>query len=154
MKLPKSSGFTLVEILLAVTIISALTGVVLTVMNPNATKRRAEDAIRLTNLQKLVEGLEAYRQIEKSYPTDTNGDGNPSNDAVNVNIGQYIGSWPNGRPVSTDVYSYYYDSANDLIGLRVIKSDGRVYKYRSATAWGKVIKECASTAVLTNNLCP
>jgi prepilin-type N-terminal cleavage/methylation domain-containing protein len=149
-----SKGFTIVEAMIAVTILGILATVGYSVINPAAVRRNSEDTIRLTNLQKLVEGLEGYGQVQRRFPTDPNSDGDPTNDAVNTNISQFIADWPDGRPTATTEYNYYFDAANNVFGVIVSRSDGRVYKYRSSITWGKRVRECASTAVVTNDLCP
>lgn len=149
-----SKGFTVVEVMIATTIVSILAAVGYSIINPQAVRRNSEDAIRLTNIQKLAEGLEAYGQVQRRFATDPNANGNPTDDAVNTDIRQFIAAWPDGRPTAATEYNYYFDSANNVFGLIVSRSDGRVYKYRSSVAWGKRVRECASTAIVTNDVCP
>lgn len=148
-----SKGFTMIEIMIASSVLAILGGIGYSTLNPRAVRLRTEDSIRLANIQKLAEGLEAYKQIERTLPIDTDGDGDPTNDVVNVNIHQFVADWPDGRPTSATQYNYV-DSGNTVFGLVVARSDGRIYKYRSSTAWGKRVRECGSTAVPTNDLCP
>ena len=140
--------------MIATAIVSILAAVGYSVINPQAVRRNTEDAIRLTNIQKIAEGLEAYNQVQRRYPVDTDGNGDPTNDAVNTDIGQFIADWPDGRPTATTEYNYSFSAATNVFGVIVSRTDGRVYKYRSSTAWGKRVRECASTAVVTNDLCP
>jgi len=148
-KIPKdnSYGFTFVEILVAVLILSILAGAAVFIFNPTVTRNRALDAHRFSNLQKLAEGIEAYRTVEEVYPPDTNGDGNPVNDNPDLEV--YIPTWPNWSPIST-TYQYVYNSATLNFGLRVPKSDGRAYIYRSEFGWGKRVRECPGTVPITN----
>lgn len=142
----------MIEIMIASSVLAILGGVGYSILNPRAAKLRAEDSVRLANIQRLAEGLEAYGQIERKLPVDTDDNGDPTNDPVNVNIHQFVADWPDGRPTPATEYNYF--NSGTVFGLTVLRSDGRIYKYRSSTAWGKRVRECGNTAEPTNDLCP
>lgn len=59
-------GFTLVELLVAITIIGILSA--LTVYGVNGTRKKSRDADRKVDLDMMASGLENYYTVNKSYP--------------------------------------------------------------------------------------
>lgn len=130
----KPNGFTLVELLLVITLISILSGVLISTINFANQRKNAEDAIRRETIYKIVESLETYRLGERGlYPTDPNSDGNPSDDPMLATY--FKNGWPNGTPNGA-TYSYWVSAARDTAGVTVIQNSGRVFKFRSE--WGAV----------------
>lgn len=133
-------GFTLVELLLVVVIIAVLTRSLYSVINYVKHKQNAQDAVMRATMEKLVTALEAYRTVEGHYPTDPNGDFNPSDDPY---LSNYVDiSWPNGQPAGS-VYRYYVDSTGYTMGLVVSLNSGKTIKYRND--WSQ-LQECATGA--------
>lgn len=134
--MPKTiqKGFTLIELLIVVGIISILAGVTLSVINVEGQRNRAEDSIRLANVEKLVLGLKAYKVVESTWPLDANADGSPMDDTM---ISDYISGWPDGEPTTDTVYSYWSNGTE--MGLVVLTDRATAFKYRSE--WTK-IQEC------------
>ncbi len=63
-------GFTLIEILLAVSIMGILAGVLLTVINPSQLQGKARDAKRASSLKSIQTALELYRTNNSgSFPS-------------------------------------------------------------------------------------
>lgn len=143
-KEPLYSGFTIIELLFVVVIISIISGVFISGINYRQKMLRAADSAKKGNVLKIVEGIEAYRIAEGSYPLDSNGDGTPMEDGV---LTVYLNEWPDGSPEGA-VYSYW--SSGAAFGLVVSIQDGDFYKYRSE--WAE-IRYCGAT-VASNNLCP
>lgn len=136
-------GFTLVELLVVISLVGVLAGVTISIINPLKQRKIAEDNVKMSNLQKLALGIEAYNNANGAYPTtlemrDNNNDGIPDGTRVQV----FISRLPNNEPTVGTIYSYYV--SGDSFSVSVPKSDSssnECYKYRSS--WGK-IKICAS----------
>ena len=65
--LNKQKGFTLIELMVSVTIIAVLT--VIGVINFGGTNKKARDGRRMSDLEKIRVALEINRQEKGSYPT-------------------------------------------------------------------------------------
>lgn len=61
-------GFTLIEILIAVTIISALIGITILVIKPDSIRKRVRDAQRKKDLEIIALALEQYYADNNKYP--------------------------------------------------------------------------------------
>lgn len=134
------SGFTMVEILVVIAILSIISAISFNVINYKSHQENAKDALRRNNVSKLVNVMETYVLAEKRYPFDTNGDGQPSF-AENPMLSDYLkNSWPNNEPVGA-TYTYAVDASGASFGIVVANSKGdKTIKYRST--WGR-IQECA-----------
>lgn len=146
MKLLKnnSKAFTLIELLLVVAVIGILAGVTVTVINPQKQKDIAEDAVRLSNVEKLVAAIEAYYAAEGQYPPE-----NPTSDAAFMN---YITAWP--EPTSAgDTYEYWVSADRQSFTVLVVKAlwgDSKdAYKYN--TSYGKI--QICKNIVVSNSSC-
>lgn len=119
-------GFTLVELLIVVSVIGILTGLMVTVINPTTTSKKARDGIRKSNVAKLAEAVEAYNASEGSYPS-SKGNLSPV----------YVKNDPDGRPQAGDIYNYdkYGSGSAACVWIRMESKSGCL-KYR--TNWGEV----------------
>lgn len=64
----KQRGFTLIEMIVVIGILAVLAGLLLTVVNPIAQFRKANDTRRKSDLAQLQRALEQYYQDHGSYP--------------------------------------------------------------------------------------
>jgi len=122
--LGKFSGFTLIELLVVVTLIAILTGILFRVMNVSGIQAEGDDAVRIANLGKLADGIEAYYSIEAVYPPSA------------ADASDYIEYWPNGTPAAGDVYSYDPAADGSSCVISVPDSRGTCYVYDSTV--GKI----------------
>ena len=135
----KEKGFTLIELLLSVSVLAILSGVVISVISPARQKAVADDAVRQTTLNKLVQGLEAYNASEGAYPTDTS----------DPTLTTYIASWPDPA-----IYTYGVPDGIMCVSAPMAATSGKYFKYVSqydASKTGgvqacgsKILKNCGS----------
>ena len=70
-KSQQTKGFTLVELLIAISLVGILTGVLLTVLNPRGIQAKARDSQRISDLSKAKVALENYFSDNRAYPIET-----------------------------------------------------------------------------------
>lgn len=98
-------GFTLVEMLVVISIILIITVAVMSAINPIAQQKKARDVVRRSDLSKMSTALEQYYADHNSYPVGT-GAAVPYTGSLDT----YMNSLP-ADPVSA-TYSYCYNTAN------------------------------------------
>jgi len=96
-----SAGFTLIEILVAMTIVAVLTS--LSLVSLQGSRKVARDGKRKADLEQIRSALEIYRSEVKAYP--------PSLENL---VGVYMDEVP-GDPVSGNSYVYNPISANSYL---------------------------------------
>ncbi|HSX39431.1 MAG TPA: type II secretion system protein [Candidatus Saccharimonadales bacterium] len=65
----KNKGFTIIELLLVVSLIAILSGVTLTVLNVSQLQKRPRDAQRVSDLGRMQTALELFFADNRVYPT-------------------------------------------------------------------------------------
>ena len=107
----KQKGFTLIELIVSITIIAVIT--VISVINFGGTNKKARDGRRMADLEKIRVALEINRQEKGTYPAAlnnlvTNGylQANPVDPKAPVFIYYYVGSG----------YSYTLDAQMENLG--------------------------------------
>ncbi len=147
------SGLTLIELLLVIVIIAVLSGVLVNVIDVNKQRATANDAVRVSTMEKLVQALETFVVSNGRTPVDTNSDFNPisSGDADVAELGRFITAWPTTN-VAGQNYTYFRSSATAYC-LGVQMSSGSTtsyYKYiepnsvSNAACKGKILKGCTN----------
>ena len=142
-------AFTLVELLLVITIIGVLAGVTLNIINTDTQKRIVQDSIRKTNLEKIVQGILAYEAAENGLPMASSG--------KPIGISTYIANWPGTDNITTPQaeYTYIYDKSTDANNFAVTvpetmgTSPYNYFKYRSSTG---LISECKNETGVTTTV--
>ncbi|MBD3366430.1 prepilin-type N-terminal cleavage/methylation domain-containing protein [candidate division WWE3 bacterium] len=66
--LKNKKGFTLIELMITVSIIAILSGIVLQVLNPQALRAKTRDKQRIADLKRIQAGLELYFADNRVYP--------------------------------------------------------------------------------------
>ncbi|HLC94547.1 MAG TPA: type II secretion system protein [Patescibacteria group bacterium] len=126
-------GFTLVELLITIGIISFLIITLSIAIDISAIRRRSRDAKRINDLKKIATALEAYFNVNGKYPEDldhcdtskgrVDSSGNGCKDALKASIGTTWSSNPKGitllepkfmqevpvDPLNTWPHVYYYE---------------------------------------------
>lgn len=135
-------GFTLVELLIVISLVGILSGVALSIINPKKQRQVAEDGVRQSNLNKYALGIESYGNSVGKYPTeskmaDANGDGKPDD----IEVAGFISKIPNNEPTVGVTYTYKVASDQSAFAVSVPEAgdSNACYKYQSD--WGRV-KEC------------
>ena len=119
-------AFTLVELLIVITILGILAGVASLVINPVRQQNVARDGVAKTNLEKLASSVETYYAAEGSYPS--NADFTNSSSLLRTT---YIKSFPSG-------FTYAYLSSTDFrISTSSLAESGRAFVYRAS--WGQIM---------------
>jgi prepilin-type N-terminal cleavage/methylation domain-containing protein len=128
-------GFTLVEILIVISLIAVLSGVTLGVVNSQQKRKAAEDAVKRSGIEKIYLGLEGYFSAEGKYPT---GPDDPT-------LAYYM-RWPS-EP-SGVVYNYIYNDGEPFVYVEK-SSTGPYHIYKYYTGWSGP-KECTELSDMTN----
>ncbi|KKS16913.1 MAG: hypothetical protein UU77_C0010G0028 [candidate division WWE3 bacterium GW2011_GWC1_41_7] len=137
----KQYGFTMMELLIVISLIGILSGVMLNVVSSTKQKQRAEDAVKRTNIEKIVAGVEAYRSGQGYYP------------ATAAATSTYI-KWP----ASPGTYTYRTNSPTNTefwVYVPMASVPNKIIKYCSNPPAGVLpkIKDCSSTATTTCTGC-
>ncbi len=122
-------GFTLVELLVVISLIAILTAAALALINPVRQREIAEDGVKRSNLQKYALGVEAFANANAHYPQDVS----PA-DGIPDGVEDFIANIPNNEPVGT-VYNYYYTVSGEdesfAITVNSSENHGTCFKYNS-----------------------
>lgn len=86
----QDGGFTLVEILVTLSLLGIMVGMVLVVLNPASYRQKARDGRRQSDLQVVAGAIEMYYAQQSVYPSGT--------DAANLNtaLANSGGAWTAG----------------------------------------------------------
>ncbi|KKS07182.1 MAG: general secretion pathway protein G [candidate division WWE3 bacterium GW2011_GWE1_41_27] len=104
-------GFTIVELLIVVSVIGILSGVTLSVINPAKLQARARDSQRISDLKKIQTALEAYFSDFRSYPPKATP---ASYYAVSTLSGVLVPNYISQLPTDPKGYSAAYSCAADF----------------------------------------
>lgn len=102
-----TSGFTMVELLVAISVSALLLVAGISILNPTLQIQRANDTKRKANLAKIQTALELFRSVNSVYPPTSVGflalyQGTP----------QYLPKSPDGEPKASDLYYYTASPSN------------------------------------------
>lgn len=92
----------MIELLVAIGVIAALSTIALTVINPLQARNKTIDGVNMSKLADAGEALEIFRLAEGHPPASNTTTWNPFDSADAVALAQYIKEWPTGGE-----YSYY-----------------------------------------------
>ncbi len=137
----RKQGFTLIELLIVISIIGILAGVVISVIDPNAKKHEAQDAVKRSTLEKLAESIESYSALEGLYPVA--GENKPDDETFYTTYVKNV--WPNGTPEGA-VYIYIVNETRTEFAVYVVSSEDIDKAFKYSSLWSE-IKECNTLAV-------
>lgn len=130
----KKNGFTLIELMIVVSVIGVLAGVTMRIIDPQHQKAIAEDAVVQQRVSDLAVAIETYRTAEGSYPDEGTTNNPLESEATGDIAAVYIANWPEG---------FVYNVSGDSFSIHATKSTSNdIYKYSSS--WDEV-RECGST---------
>ena len=120
------NGFTLVELLVTISVISVLTGMMLRVINIEDLNRKSRDSQRMSDAKKIQTALELYYVDKRAYvKSSTTGaaeiaiDGSASDLLTPALVnGQYIDKMPTD-PKKASGLNYLYSSDGTTYKLRI-----------------------------------
>lgn len=165
----QNTGFTLVELLVVVLIISILSGLILGVLNPAGIRAKSRDAQRASDLKKLQTALELYFADNRSYFSTEGGWilVNGTNDELSTALlsGGYLTNIPSDPaetpgtettpctgPVDSYRYNYKSDGAYYLITAYVeVETSNDKSTCSSLNGWSST--GCASFSSDYDNYC-
>ena len=107
---PNTKGFTLIELMIAVLLLSILSGVVISVLNSSGYQGKARDAQRYGDLKRIQTALELRFADTRNYPS-SGGAGTYVDPAVNVTVERALDDYINPVPADpTPTHFYQYAS--------------------------------------------
>lgn len=103
------NGFTIIELLVVITIIAILTS--FGIVSYSSANKRSRDAKRKSDIEAIRQALEMYRADKSFYPSAGGGDwyNVGSLDFTSVLVSGYLPSMPDDPKTGLD---YYYQAAN------------------------------------------
>ncbi len=122
-------GFTLLELIIVVSLIGIMSGVLLSIVRPDVSQRRTQDSVRISNVRKVADVVESIHALEGAYPT--------SEDALKSS--PYMLVWPDGSPTDSDEYHYSYDASEGTF---------RIYTDGGGASTGAVVYDSTVASVL------
>jgi len=134
-------GFTLVELLIVISLVGILSGVTFSILNPKKQRQVAEDGVRQSNLQKYALGIEAYGNANGNYPANIIDTTPVDNIPDDPELATFISKIPNNEPTSPLTYSYEATADQTIFSVWVPKTGDALACFKYQSAWGK-IKDC------------
>ncbi|MFA5776227.1 MAG: type II secretion system protein [Patescibacteria group bacterium] len=138
-----SQGFTLVELLIVISLVGILASVTLSILNPKKQRQVAEDGVRQSNLEKLALGIEAYAANNSKYPTEAEMVPDPGvgNKPAGIEAALFISKIPNNEPTQGVIYTYWVSSDLSSFNVWVSKASNTTDCFKYESAWGN-IRDC------------
>jgi len=136
----KQAGITLIELLLVITLIGILSGVLVSIINPQRQRDIAADGVTRANLTKTCAAIEAYYEGENEvYPEEsTEADKNPLHATASTSsvAAFYLNEWLPG-------FIYTRNVAGSQYAIHV-QQVGTTNYFKCNSTW-KNVRECADT---------
>ena len=106
----KQKGFTIIELLVVITILSILTSSIIILVKPQEMRNRAQDAVRKQDVSVIAGSLERYYADNNSYPDPASLPANP--DEFSANGVVYLKIMP--KDPDGNNYVYTQDTTQDF----------------------------------------
>lgn len=157
-QIKKTHAFTMVELLIVVGVIAALSSLALTLINPVQLRNKASDGVRISKLSDVAEALEVYRVSEGSLPASTSTTFNPFDGPDADALASYLNAWPDDGD-----YSYYnlVEGPEEFLCISVFSEAATssaacpYFKYVTphSTAYSGGREECSGIVVVCTTPC-
>lgn len=133
-------GFTLVEILVALSILAILAAIVM--MNMSEAKKKARDTQRVSDMQQLAIAFRLYKDFNSANPSAASGEvlGDGAG-AVDTAIATYLTNTIKD-PINSGSSQYYYDSSYNCNGSLKAVIYAKTMERTNAGNWALV---CGTT---------
>ena len=154
-------GFTLVELLIVISILGILAAFTMSIMNTRQQKARAEDSVRQATVSKLGQIIDAFYVAEGFYPGSVYPSGNPLGTGVSpgpnrTTLLNYVGVWPVQNTEFYGTYLYYPITEGTVtvscVSINMATNSSKYLKYINPhhpgyvggdpICTGKVVKNC------------
>lgn len=145
-------AFTLIELLIVVSVIGILTTVLIGVISPRRAQGSARDGVRIANVEKLAQSIETYYAAEGKYPplTEMGNTNTPTTAQISGVLDEYIKNWPEASGAGYE-YGYYLDGSGNSFVLTVKSERGATSCIKYSSTASKVLqcKECGTVSAAT-----
>jgi prepilin-type N-terminal cleavage/methylation domain-containing protein len=149
----KQKAFTLIELLIVVSVIGILTTVLIGVISPRRAQGSARDGVRMANIEKLAQSLETYQAAEGKYPplTEMGSTNTPTTAQITGVLDDYIKNWPEASAAGYE-YGYYLNGTGDAFVLKVKSERGTDSCIKYSSTVNKVV-QCKVCGPAANAAC-
>lgn len=142
----KNNGFTLIEVIVVVSILSVITLAVITILNPVLQIQKARDTQRKADLSQIQKALESYYQDNGSYPQSTSSPYQIPGAAWNTPWRPYMNLLP--KDPSSGRYVYYSDGQSYYLYANLERGSKDTQACANLNA-----NECGNKPFSTPNAC-
>ncbi len=133
-------GFTLVEVLVALSILAMIMAIVM--VNMSDAKKKARDTQRVSDMQQLATAFRLYRDFNSANPVAASGEVlGDGVGAVDTNIAAYLTNTIKD-PINSGSSQYYYDSSYNCNGSLRVVIYAKTMERTNAGNWASV---CGTT---------
>ena len=152
----KNNGFTLIEMLIGVSIIGILGALLITIINPDRARRVAQNGVQISRLSDAGNGIVVFRTAEGFYP-DPGALGNPLTGSHAAAVGTYLTWWPDDGDYT---YSTVTSGSNTFMCVSVTQAHAEkpncpffkfISPHNSAVTGG--LARCANKVVRCTTVC-
>lgn len=133
LKISDTKGFTVIEIMVVISILLVLTTSVIMVINPERERKKARDSVRLTDMQVLSRAIEEYildkgnppdvtdvTRTSNSLPAGNSGSFETStNGWIDANLSDYMVKLPSD-PINTGTSVYTYRRSDNTYEINCV----------------------------------
>lgn len=147
-KYSSTKGFTLVELLIVISVISILSGLILTVVNPAGLRQKFRDGQRVADLKRIQSSLELYFMDNRRYPNAAAYQGTWF--AITASTPTELAGYISPLPIDPGSNTYYYRTVASGATYSLsanLELNSSITSYCAATSGCQVATNCC---IVTN----